>query len=253
MSQLAPVQESLLSNHDEHGPDNALAKGSGPGLAGAFSEYPGTIFGVTLAISSFRAEHLNLLSCSPQDTHVSQAATTAPRPSYHHHILAPFASIPTRPTSSDCAFSNCTVSRTTQSTFYLNFMHREPTKTSTQFKSNRSPRTTPPTQHGIFDLQLDGAQPGHEQPQRPRSASPQSVLGGRGDDVASRAVNADQLEAKLRGLRVDYERLKTPGQRIAEYEKALAPSTPRQALGFKVIKRVGARSDGIQFEDFPNG
>jgi hypothetical protein len=61
----------------------------------------------------------------------------------------------------------------------------------------------------------------------------------------------------LRGLGVGKRRLgerrSTPGQRISDHENALTPSTPRQALGFKVIKRVDGSSDGIQLTAFPNG
>lgn len=70
-------------------------------------------------------------------------------------------------------------------------------------------------------------------------------------------VNPDQLEEKLRGLslgpRKGGRRPSAPGQRISDYENALTPPTPKQALGFKVIKRSDTRTDGVQIEDFPNG
>jgi hypothetical protein len=45
-------------------------------------------------------------------------------------------------------------------------------------------------------------------------------------------------------------------QRIAEYENALAPSSPRkenEGPAFKVIKKKGNRLDGLQLDNFPNG
>ena len=45
-------------------------------------------------------------------------------------------------------------------------------------------------------------------------------------------------------------------QQIAEYENALAPSPLRrqnEGPGFKVIKRKGGTSDGLQLAEFPNG
>ncbi|KAK9784629.1 putative F-box domain-containing protein [Seiridium cardinale] len=85
-------------------------------------------------------------------------------------------------------------------------------------------------------------------------ASPLSASSGgsRGSAYASGpGVNADQLDKELRGLKV-HDPSSTPGQRIFEYENALTPSTPRQALGFKVIKRANPLSDGPQLAEFPN-
>ena len=69
---------------------------------------------------------------------------------------------------------------------------------------------------------------------------------------------ADSLEHRLRGLNVATPsgtgRSSLPGQRISEYENALAQSTPRKALGFKVVnRRADVPSDGVQLSDFPNG
>lgn len=48
-----------------------------------------------------------------------------------------------------------------------------------------------------------------------------------------------------------------PGRRITAYENALsssaAASAPRQAMGFKVVKRANPSTDGPQLVDFPNG
>lgn len=72
------------------------------------------------------------------------------------------------------------------------------------------------------------------------------------------AVDADRLDEKLRGLslhgkpKTSLNRPITAGQRVSDYENALTPPTPRQALGFKVIRRSDS-SDGPQMTDFPNG
>lgn len=65
-------------------------------------------------------------------------------------------------------------------------------------------------------------------------------------------VDIDRLDDKLHGLNVQDSSLLSPGQRISEYENALSPSTPRQAMGFKVVKRATPSSDGPQLADFPN-
>ncbi|KAK8051246.1 hypothetical protein PG993_002631 [Apiospora rasikravindrae] len=96
------------------------------------------------------------------------------------------------------------------------------------------------------------------QPRSPSNRSPQSGIGGRGgsSDAPVPGVSATQLEDRLRGLNVaglqvaDYPQ--TPGHRISEYENALTPATPRQALGFKVVRRAGSQTDGAQLTDFPN-
>ncbi|KAK4450045.1 F-box/WD repeat-containing protein pof10 [Podospora aff. communis PSN243] len=78
-----------------------------------------------------------------------------------------------------------------------------------------------------------------------RSVSPGSQRSSAdGDDV-----DIGQLDRKL-------GRLSVAGQRIRDYETAAASSalrqSPRPALGFKVIKRPGTPSDGVQLTDFPN-
>ncbi|KAI1817799.1 hypothetical protein GGS20DRAFT_530837 [Poronia punctata] len=90
------------------------------------------------------------------------------------------------------------------------------------------------------------------------SISPQSV--GESESLKSlgQAVNPDYLEARLRGLNVhdlsSNGTSSTPhaGQRISEYENALTPTFPRQALGFKVIKRADNETARVNLEDFPN-
>lgn len=84
------------------------------------------------------------------------------------------------------------------------------------------------------------------------SASLRSVR--RDEDVEG--VDPDHLDEKLRGLSLGPrkgQRSPAPGQRIWDYENALTPPTPKQALGFRVIKRSDSRYDGVQVEDFPNG
>ncbi|KAI1102268.1 hypothetical protein F4804DRAFT_313508 [Jackrogersella minutella] len=85
----------------------------------------------------------------------------------------------------------------------------------------------------------------------PRSARDGSIADG------EEGVNPKTLQERLRRLNGAHEEQnatpsKAPGQRISEYEKALTPAIPRQALGFKVIKRADMSSDGIQLSDFPN-
>ncbi|UNI21952.1 hypothetical protein JDV02_007890 [Purpureocillium takamizusanense] len=70
------------------------------------------------------------------------------------------------------------------------------------------------------------------------------------------AVDADQLDERLRGLnlrdsRGNRHRPIAAGQRILDYENALTPPTPRQAMGFKVIKRSDSFSS-VKLIDFPN-
>ncbi|KAK7956936.1 F-box domain-containing protein [Apiospora aurea] len=103
-----------------------------------------------------------------------------------------------------------------------------------------------------------GAVPDDMQPRSSSNRSPQSDIGGRGgsSDAPVPGVSATQLEDRLVGLNVaglqvaDYP--KTPGHRISEYENALIPATPRQALGFNVVRRAGSQTDGAQLTDFPN-
>ncbi|KAK0645567.1 hypothetical protein B0T16DRAFT_373609 [Cercophora newfieldiana] len=78
-----------------------------------------------------------------------------------------------------------------------------------------------------------------------RSVSP----GSQHSSAIGDEVDIGQLHQKL-------GRLNIAGQRILEYETAAATSaarqSPRPALGFKVVKRPGTPSDGVQLTDFPN-
>ncbi|KAJ9154806.1 F-box/WD repeat-containing protein pof10 [Pleurostoma richardsiae] len=97
---------------------------------------------------------------------------------------------------------------------------------------------------------------GHSDP-RLRSASPRSVIAGAGD-ASGDGVSAGQLKERLRRLSghnphsPDHPKAAVPGQRVSEYENAISPSTPRRALGFKVVRRAEPPSDGVQLTDFPN-
>ncbi|KAI1824181.1 hypothetical protein F4861DRAFT_507035 [Xylaria intraflava] len=70
-------------------------------------------------------------------------------------------------------------------------------------------------------------------------------------------VYPDFLEDRLRGLNVRDQSPTKPlslaGHRISEYENALTPSVPKQALGFKVIKRADDEAEArVNIDDFPN-
>jgi hypothetical protein len=71
------------------------------------------------------------------------------------------------------------------------------------------------------------------------------------------AADPDFLGERLRRLSTRDQSptgtLLVAGQRIFEYENALTPLVPRQALGFKVIKRTGNETARVNLEDFPNG
>ncbi|KAG5926693.1 hypothetical protein E4U42_003036 [Claviceps africana] len=87
------------------------------------------------------------------------------------------------------------------------------------------------------------------------SASSRSVAGGRCEPLD--AVDASQLDEKLCRLnRTASARVASPrsaaGQRVSDYENALTPPTPRQASGFKVIRRSGLSSNATRLTDFPN-
>jgi hypothetical protein len=134
------------------------------------------------------------------------------------------------------------------------FMQREPSTTSEQIvPTSNSPELIQPYQYGSLLHDSPGG-PDRARSEGSRSASPRSVRDSRGDSPDG--VDADQLDEKLRGLSLSKRRGSSrptpPGQRISEYENALTPPTPRQALGFKVVRRSEPRQDGMQLTDFPN-
>ena len=137
-------------------------------------------------------------------------------------------------------------------------MQQVPIESSEQHLQASNPLGPQSHQYGSLHHDAGGSsshpQP-HELPQHePRSVSPSSVADTRRD--SAEGVNADHLDEKLRGLSLGPRRkprAAAPGQRISDYENALTPPTPKQALGFKVVKRPGSHYDGPQIEDFPNG
>ncbi|KAI1852503.1 hypothetical protein JX266_002681 [Neoarthrinium moseri] len=151
----------------------------------------------------------------------------------------------------DIAQSNQT-SPTLPPPYFMQLEFPESSKRAQETSSPVSPKTS--LQDGFHELQHDGTNPGQLQ-QRSRSTSPQPVsllaAGCDGASASADGVNAGQLEKRLRRLSLE-DTLQAPGHRISEYENALTPSTPRQALGFKVIRRANPQHDGPQLADFPN-
>lgn len=99
--------------------------------------------------------------------------------------------------------------------------------------------------------------PRSSQQRRDGSLSPHSASEADSLSPTGQGVHPDFLEDRLRRLNVCDQsspgRFPLAGQRIAEYENALTPSVPKQALGFKVIKRTSSESAGVNLYDFPNG
>lgn len=134
-------------------------------------------------------------------------------------------------------------------------MTQDPIKTPTQLLSNSNLDPLHLPQHGSLPRDASG----------PR----QGLSGGFGHarvgaddqrqplpDESGAGVNADHLDKKLRRLTLDEtqdDRPSVPGQRISEYEKALASQNAKQDLGFQVVKRSEPRPDGIRLDNFPNG
>ncbi|KAI1377672.1 hypothetical protein F4677DRAFT_415152 [Hypoxylon crocopeplum] len=136
-------------------------------------------------------------------------------------------------------------------------MQQELFEVSNQIQQNTSQSPKALQQHGLQHHEPSG--PAHRSllQQLSGSVSPHSARGGSGVAANGEGVNADSLQDRLRRLNdISKDSIavvpKTPGQRISEYENALTPAVPRQALGFKVIKRADVGSDGVQLVDFPN-
>ncbi len=138
-------------------------------------------------------------------------------------------------------------------------MQHGPAETSQQTLIQNNPDLSDTSlQHGCLHHDPSGpALDSLQQQLHLGSLSPQSVRAGATSGSFTDGVNPEFLEERLRRLNVsvssDIGRSSLPGQRISEYEKALAPSTPRKALGFKVVRRPDTPSDGVQLSDFPNG
>ncbi|KAK3391001.1 hypothetical protein B0H63DRAFT_129599 [Podospora didyma] len=129
-------------------------------------------------------------------------------------------------------------------------MHQGPTETSTQdFQPNSSQLTSPIAQHGS-NRPHPGSPGARSQSSYTGSSSPGTPRSG-----GANGVDVGQLDRRLGRLNVVDGHV--AGQRISEYEKALAYSnsrqkSPRPSLGFKVVKRPGSPSNGAQLTDFPN-
>ncbi|KAL8409680.1 hypothetical protein RB594_007941 [Gaeumannomyces avenae] len=137
-------------------------------------------------------------------------------------------------------------------------MQRELLETSDRDPLSATPRSPQPiSQDGFHRSRSDGHRdrhapaPGSQSGRSPRSVQPEADAAS-----ATGAVNARQLDEKLRRLS-SHDRAHRPapaiaGQRISEYENALTPNAPKQQLGFNVVKRSGSPSEGTQLADFPN-
>lgn len=134
-------------------------------------------------------------------------------------------------------------------------MTQEPIKTPTQRLSNSNLDSLSLSQHGSLprdasDLRRDlSGGSGHSRLDADDQRQPLP-------DASGASVNAAQLDKKLRRLTLDEaqdDRPSVPGQRISEYEKALASQTAKQDLGYQVVKRSEPRLDEIRLEHFPNG
>lgn len=156
----------------------------------------------------------------------------------------------------DCAYHFRTVKAHSLQAFTKYFMQQgipEITDAASQTNNLGLPSTS--SQDGF--QHRNRSSPDGNALERTRSSSPKSVAAG--SDASGDGISARQLDEQLRRLSTNSHRsggrpkASLPGQRISEYEKALTPSTPRQALGFKVIRRPDSPSDGVQLTDFPNG
>ncbi|KAK3379299.1 hypothetical protein B0T24DRAFT_569256 [Lasiosphaeria ovina] len=152
-------------------------------------------------------------------------------------------------------------------------MQLEPTETSNlESLTNRSqPSTSAPSQHGFHCSQ--SVSPDSSSATRsplfvdtastatPRSHGPAALDFGRLSQELGRLSVADDGRAynsvDLRFAAANANAISvSAGRRISEYEKATSASasrhSPRPPLGFKVTKRPGSPSDGVQLTDFPN-
>ncbi|RYP54652.1 hypothetical protein DL768_000588 [Monosporascus sp. mg162] len=135
----------------------------------------------------------------------------------------------------------------------LSFMQQGPSETLQNIQNRSNTHLTGfSIQHGCLHHNPSGsALDSLQQQERFGSLSPQSVRHYLAD-----GVNPDFLDERLRGLNVPAPsstgQPTLRGQRISEYENALALSTPRKTLGFTVVRRADTESGGTQLSDFPN-
>ncbi|KAI1210969.1 uncharacterized protein F4807DRAFT_45588 [Annulohypoxylon truncatum] len=136
-------------------------------------------------------------------------------------------------------------------------MQQELLEVSKHILPNSAPQSQHTVQHGLQHHAFSGSARRSLLQQLSDGMSPRSERGDSAIGDGEEGVNPDSLQERLCRLNDAHEEphattSKTPGQRISEYENALTPAVPRQALGFKVIKRADTRSDGVQLSDMPN-
>ncbi|KAI0489872.1 hypothetical protein F4859DRAFT_170187 [Xylaria cf. heliscus] len=133
---------------------------------------------------------------------------------------------------------------------FPNILQHTQQRTSSQ--SSRHSDQYGPQHH---DASGSTCRPQQQQQQRDRSMPPHSASDAESLD-AGPSFQPESLDERLRRLSVDDQlptgRIPLAGHRIAEYESALTPSVPRQALGFKVIKRADNETARVNLDDFPN-
>ncbi|KAH7327990.1 hypothetical protein B0I35DRAFT_416283 [Stachybotrys elegans] len=183
-----------------------------------------------------------LASAAPAASHTPALPTQVPLPTPASRRLDP----------PDCAEIPCTVNNPAKTSYLNYYMQQEPIE-DLQLSTTRNPSVSSfslhhgPIQHDLAGLGLHRVPPAGSSSASPRSAQdPRYVAHG---------VDIDQVDERLRGLSLHGAPTTSSivaGQRVSDYENALSPPTPRQALGFKVIKRPESGLQGPQLEDFPN-
>ncbi|KAM3456035.1 hypothetical protein MY3296_001904 [Beauveria thailandica] len=137
------------------------------------------------------------------------------------------------------------------------YMPREPLATP---ESSNPPENVPASSSSLKHGSLHHEPIGLYRVHSAASSSSRSSSSRPRRDSVDDGIDADQLDEKLRGLRLRSAKgsrhnkpfASAPGQRIADYENALTPPTPKQALGFKVIKRSAGEPGGTHLTDIPN-
>ncbi|RYC61774.1 hypothetical protein CHU98_g4436 [Xylaria longipes] len=128
------------------------------------------------------------------------------------------------------------------------------TPQQTQPRSTSEP-SRHPDQYGSQHHDASGSTRGSHQ-QQDRSMSPHSASDVDPLDSVGQGVRPESLEEHLRRLSIRDQpptgRVPLAGRRVTEYESALTPSVPRQALGFKVIRRADNETARVNLDDFPN-
>ena len=151
----------------------------------------------------------------------------------------------------DCARPHAQSNLPSSRSLPISYMQQESPERSEQNNTSNHPSTSSsPNQYGSLSYE-------HQSLYRVHSGGSSSVSSQSTRRDSDDGIDAAQLDERLRGLSlraIKALRHPAPGQRISDYENALTPPTPRQALGFKVIKRSGGDAgDGVQLTDIPNG